>query len=69
MTNLTYKNVHNRFKLNGFNFDKEDLCRVAYSFIKEGEDFEKPVGNFLLDWFDEKILSKCILLEALEFRK
>ena len=54
MTNLTYKNVHNRFKLNGFNFDKEDLCRVAYSFIKEGEDFEKPVGNFLLDWFDEK---------------
>lgn len=54
MNNLTYKNVHNRFKLNGFNFDKEDLCRVAYSFIKEGEDFEKPVGNFLLDWFDEK---------------
>lgn len=54
MHNLTYKNVHNRFKLNGFHLDKEDLCRVAYSFIKEGEDFEKPVGNFLLDWFDEK---------------
>jgi O-succinylbenzoic acid--CoA ligase len=54
MDNLTYKNVHNRFKLNGFHLDKEDLCRVAYSFIKEGEDFEKPVGNFLLDWFDEK---------------
>ena len=33
--------------------NKEDLCRVAYSFIKEGEDFEKPVGNFILDWFDE----------------
>ncbi|MFN9115111.1 MAG: AMP-binding protein, partial [Bacteroidota bacterium] len=33
--------------------NKEDLCRVAYSFIKEGEDFEKPVGNFLLDWFDD----------------
>ncbi|WP_396175780.1 AMP-binding protein, partial [Flavobacterium sp.] len=31
-----------------------DLCRVAYSFIKEGEDFEKPVGDFLLDWFDSK---------------
>ena len=54
MHNLTYKNVHNRFKLNGFHLNKEDLCRVAYSFIKEGEDFEKPVGNFLLDWFDEK---------------
>src|SRR5690606_37793870 len=33
---------------------REDLCRVAYSFIKEGEDFEKPLGDFLLDWFDGK---------------
>ncbi|MDI1254797.1 MAG: AMP-binding protein [Flavobacterium sp.] len=48
----TYNNVHNRFKLNGFQLDREDLCRVAYSFIKEGDDFEKPVGNFILDWFD-----------------
>jgi o-succinylbenzoate---CoA ligase len=51
---VTYHNVHNKFKLNGFHFDKDDLCRVAYSFIKEGEDFEKPVGDFILDWFDEK---------------
>lgn len=28
------------------------MCRVAYSFIKEGEEFEKSVGHFLLDWFD-----------------
>lgn len=54
MINLTYENVHNSFKLNGFHFNKEDLCRVAYSFIKEGEDWEKPVGDFLLDWFDGK---------------
>jgi O-succinylbenzoic acid--CoA ligase len=54
MIHVTYKNVHNQFKLNGFQLDKEDLCRVAYSFIKEGEDFEKPVGDFLLDWFDSK---------------
>jgi len=54
MSNPTYEKVHNLFKLNGFNLDREDLCRVAYSFIKEGEDFEKPVGNFLLDWFDSK---------------
>lgn len=52
--NITYLNVHNRFKLNGFHLDREDLCRVAYSFIKEGDDFEKPVGGFILDWFDEK---------------
>jgi O-succinylbenzoic acid--CoA ligase len=47
-----YKNVHNKFKLNGFHLNSHDLCRVAYSFIKEGEDFEKPVGDFILDWFD-----------------
>ena len=50
----TYENVHNQFKLNGFNFNKDDLQRVAYSFIKEGEEYEKPVGDFLLDWFDDK---------------
>lgn len=54
MNNPTYHNVHNLFKLNGFHFNADDLCRVAYSFIKEGEDFEKPVGDFLLDWFDGK---------------
>ena len=54
MINPTYESVHSHFKLNGFHLDKDDLCRVAYSFIKEGEDFEKPVGDFLLDWFDSK---------------
>lgn len=54
MISPTYHNVNNHFKLNGFHLNKEDLCRVAYSFIKEGEDFEKPVGDFLLDWFDNK---------------
>jgi len=54
MNNPTYENVHNQFKLNGFRLDRDDMCRVAYSFIKEGEDFEKPVGDFLLDWFDSK---------------
>ncbi|MBL0012431.1 MAG: AMP-binding protein [Flavobacterium sp.] len=54
MSNPTYHNVHNSFKLEGFHMNKEDLCRVAYSFIKEGEEFEKPVGDFLLDWFDDK---------------
>lgn len=54
MNSPTYHNVHNSFKLDGFHLDREDLCRVAYSFIKEGEDFEKPVGHFLLDWFDDR---------------
>lgn len=54
MNTVTYKNVHNHFKLNGFHLTKEDLCRIAYSFIKEGADFEQAVGDFLLDWFDDK---------------
>jgi O-succinylbenzoic acid--CoA ligase len=52
MINLTHQSVHTRFKLNGFHLSKEDLIRVAYSFIKEGEAYEKPVGNFIYDWFD-----------------
>ena len=54
MSTVTYHNVHNKFKLNGFSFTKDDLLRVAYSFIKEGEAYEKPLGIFILDWFDAK---------------
>jgi O-succinylbenzoic acid--CoA ligase len=54
MSTVTYKNVHNHFKINGYHLTKEDLCRIAYSFIKEGADFEQAVGDFLLDWFDDK---------------
>lgn len=52
MINPDYHFVNNRFKLNGFHLTEDDLCRIAYSFIKEGEPYERAVGNFLLDWFD-----------------
>lgn len=51
---LDYNKVHPRFKLNGYNLDRDDLLRNAYSFIKEGEEHEQAVGDFLLDWFDNK---------------
>lgn len=54
ISQVAYTQVHNKFKLNGHHLDKNDLCRVAYSFIKEGQDYEKPVGDFLLDWFDDR---------------
>ena len=54
MTKITYKNIHNRFKLNGYHITLEEMFYVAYSFVKEGEPFEQHVGNFLLDWFDDK---------------
>lgn len=44
--------VHPRFKLNGFHLNFIDLSRVGYSYIKEGEDFEKQIGDFMLEWTD-----------------
>lgn len=54
LVNPVYSDVHTAFRLNGFHLDREDLCRLAYSFIKEGEEFERSVGHFLLDWFDRQ---------------
>ncbi|WP_406683598.1 AMP-binding protein [Seonamhaeicola sp. MEBiC1930] len=48
----TYKNVHNRFKLNDYHYDYESLMEVAYSFTKEGEPYQRELGLFLLDWLD-----------------
>jgi O-succinylbenzoic acid--CoA ligase len=49
-----YHFVHSSFRLNGFHLNEEDLSRIAYSFIKEGEPYEKAIGDFLLYWFDSK---------------
>jgi O-succinylbenzoic acid--CoA ligase len=54
MHQITYKNIHNRFKLNGIHISREEMFYVAYCFIKEGRPFEQHIGTFLLDWFDEK---------------
>lgn len=48
-----YNKIHNRFKLNGNHYSFEDLKEVAYSFIKEGEPFEKQIGDFLTDWLSD----------------
>lgn len=53
MVDPTYNNVHPSFMLNGFHLDREDLLRIAYSFIKEGEEYERAVGDFIYDWFDQ----------------
>lgn len=49
----TYKNVHHDFKLNGYHLDSDDICRVAYNYVKDGTSSERSLGLFLLDWFDE----------------
>jgi O-succinylbenzoic acid--CoA ligase len=52
MPNLTHHQVHNHFKLNGHHFNGTELSSIAYSYIKEGDLYEKAIGEFLLDWFD-----------------
>ncbi|RVT76494.1 O-succinylbenzoic acid--CoA ligase [Flavobacterium sufflavum] len=53
MKKVTYKNIHNFFKFNGVHFDSNGLRIAAYYLIKEGNEQEKAIGDFLLDWFDE----------------
>lgn len=54
MQNLTQHKVHNYFKLNGYHLNAKDLCRAAYSYVKEGDAYEQSIGEFFLDWFDKK---------------
>ena len=49
-----YTKVHNRFKLEGFHYNHEDLMEVAYSFVKEGYPYQQELGMFLLDWLDKE---------------
>lgn len=45
--------VHPGFKLNGISYTSEELKEVGYSLIKEGEEYEIAIGDFLLDWLSE----------------
>lgn len=49
----TWRNIHPKFKLNGFRHRFEDLTEIGYSLIKEGEPHEVDMGAFLLDWISK----------------
>lgn len=38
------------FSYNGLSIAYTDLNEVAYSLVKEGEPFEREIGDFILDW-------------------
>ncbi len=46
-------NFNNAFHINGLKITYSDLSEVAYSLVKEGEPFEREIGDFLLDWISE----------------
>ena len=45
--------IHPAFKLNGHSLNQEGVMIVAYSYIKEGEEWERQIGDFLLSWLDD----------------
>lgn len=49
-----FTNVHLKFKLDNLSYNHEDLMEVAYSYVKEGLPYQQELGNFLLDWLDDK---------------
>lgn len=60
---LTYKyvRVHSKFKFNGRSHTIESLRLLAYDFIEEGEPYEQSIGDFFLDWLNDK---KSILAQT-----
>lgn len=48
----SFTKIHNKFKFNNTHFNADTLKEVAYSFVKEGEWYQKHIGSFLLDWLD-----------------
>ncbi|MBL0685512.1 AMP-binding protein [Aquimarina mytili] len=54
MSTFYTSEIHDNFTINKHSLDREDLKRIAYNFIKEGEVYEQEVGNFLMDWLNEK---------------
>lgn len=52
MNNQNYNIVHPNFKWNGISLDREKLLLAAHDLIKEGDDFERITGEFLLEWFN-----------------
>ena len=52
--NPNWQNIHKSFALNGISYTWGNLREVGYSLVKEGLDFEKPIGDFLLDWSSQK---------------
>ncbi|MGB1308955.1 MAG: AMP-binding protein [Oceanihabitans sp.] len=49
-----FSKIHYRFKINNNSFSYNELKDFAYSYVKEGVDYQKELGDFLLDWLNKK---------------
>ena len=53
LEDVTYEFVHPNFKLHGVHFNRLDLIQNIEVIIKEGEEFQKDLGQFIFDWFND----------------
>ncbi|MGC6437820.1 MAG: AMP-binding protein [Flavobacteriaceae bacterium] len=51
-TAINYITPHSAFRLNGEYFSFEAIKSLAYSFVKEGNENEQHLGQFILNWTD-----------------
>ncbi|MEZ4811335.1 MAG: AMP-binding protein [Allomuricauda sp.] len=54
MENPTWRNTHPNFNLNGAPYTIGELSEIGYDLVKEGDPFEIPLGEFLLDWISDR---------------
>ena len=53
MNSISLDSFHSEFQLNNIVFDIQSLLQKADFFIEKGADFEKQMGFFLKEWFDD----------------
>ena len=46
--------LHPEFHLNGIACDTAELKEIGYSLIKEGDEYERDIGDFITDWLSHE---------------
>lgn len=54
MKHPTWHKIHSAFRLNDIPYSFESLSEICYHLKQEGKPFEKPIGDFLLDWISDR---------------
>ncbi|ATA72092.1 O-succinylbenzoic acid--CoA ligase [Capnocytophaga sp. H4358] len=54
MNEIDYTFIHRDFKIDNFPMDRERLLILATDYVKNGENHLKSVGDFLLNWLDNR---------------
>lgn len=45
--------IHPYFRLNGYEYSQESLSELAITLVKDGEAYEKELGDFILEWLNK----------------